>query len=139
MLQLTLLAVIFMIVSGVMVGVVEWVAPGTMARINSFGHTADWLGGLQALEIALLPIVVGLYTCWGVIKVFRLRYVVNEVEDTLGPMRTVLKGYMLFLAPVCGLLHMVMKNRRAGALHIIIWIIGFMTFIRKEETEEDAQ
>ena len=128
-----------MIASGIMVGVVEWVAPGTMGRIDAFGDTGDWIGDLQALETALLPIVIGLYVCWGSIKVFRLRHVVNEVEDSLRPMQVVLKGYMLFLAPVCGLIHMVMRNWKVGALHVVIGIIGFATFIRKEKTQEEAQ
>jgi hypothetical protein len=138
-LQLTLLAIIFMAISGIMVGVVESVTPGAMARAQAFGDTGDWVGDLQSLEIALLPIVVGLYVCWGSIKVLRLRRVVNEVEDSLRPMQAALKGYMLFLAPVCGLIHMVMRNWKAGALHIVIGIIGFATFIRKEKAKEEAQ
>ena len=73
--QLTILAIVFMVVGGSAYSLIEWLSGGRLERWRGAQFTGRTGDESLAIELAALPVVLAVLACWGVVMLFRLRAV----------------------------------------------------------------
>ena len=136
--QLTILAIVFMVVSGVTFFLIELWSGGRLERWRSAPFTGSVGDESLAIELATLPVVLAVLACWGVVRLFRLRAVHNEVDDTFRPILTVVSGYGRFLLIVMAAAYLFMGHGWAAALHLAVAVVMFALFYRHHRARERA-
>jgi hypothetical protein len=137
-LQLTILAIVFMVVGGVAFFFIELWSGGRLERWRSAPFTGSVGDESLAIELATLPVVLAVLACWGVVRLFRLRAVHNEVDDTFRPILTVISGYGRFVLIVVAAAYLLMGYGWAAAAHFAIAVVMFALFYRHHRVREQA-
>jgi|SRR5580704_411150 hypothetical protein len=137
-LQLTILALIFAVVAGGTMFLIEWWSGGRVQRWMNAPFTGGVGDESLAVELALLPIVLAVLACWGTVRLFRLRSVDNEVEDTFRPVLMIVSGYGRFVLAVVAAYYLVLGHGWAAASHFAIAVFMFIIFYRKHRNRERA-
>lgn len=136
--QLTILAIVFTVVSGVGFFLIELWSGGRLERWRSAPFTGSVGDESLAIELATLPVVLAVLACWGVVRLFRLRAVHNEVDDTFRPILTVVSGYGRFVLIVVAGAYLLMGHGQAAAAHFAIAVVMFVLFYRHHRAREQA-
>ena len=137
-LQLTVLAIVFMAVSGMAVFLIEWWSGGRLERWRSAPLSGSVGDESIAIELATIPVVLAVLACWGVVRLFRLRALHNEVDDTFRPILTVVSGYGRFVLIVVAAIYLVLGHGWAAVTHLIIAVVMFAVFYRSHRARERA-
>ena len=67
--QLTILAMVFMVVSGVAVYLIELWSGGRLERWRSAPFTGTVGDEFLAIQLAALPVVLAILACWAVVRI----------------------------------------------------------------------
>ena len=137
-LQLTTLAIVFLVVSGASFFLIELWSGGRLERWHSAPFTGSVGDESLAIELATLSVVLAVLACWGVVRLFRLCAVHNEVDDTFRPILTVISGYGRFVLIVVAAAYLVMGHGWAAAAHFAIAVLLFALFYRHHRAREQA-
>ena len=135
-LQLTISAIVFMVVSGVSFFFIEMWSGGRLQRWHSAPFTGNVGDACIAIELACLPLLLGGLTCWGVVRLFRMRSIHNEIDDTFVPVLTVVAGYGRFLLIIISAIYLILGQGWAAALHLAVAVIAFTLFYRTHRARE---
>ena len=127
-LQLTSLALVFLVTSGVGYFLIEWCSDGRVRRWRNAPFSGSVADESIAIELAALPIVLGVLSCWGLIRLFRFRSVQNEINDTLKPVLEVVAGYGRFVLVGVALVHLLIGHGWAAAAHLVAAAVLFVVF-----------
>jgi hypothetical protein len=137
-LQLVVLTIVFFLVSGTTLYLIKQWDGGLLDRWRRAPFTGSIGEESLAIELAALPFVLGLLSCWGVVRLFRLRSVHNEVEDTLKPMLMVAAGYGRFVLIVVAGLYLVLGHGWAAVAHLTAALLAFSFFYLTHRAKEQA-
>jgi len=137
-LQLTILAIVFFVVSGATGFLIRLWDGGLLERWSSAPFTGSIGDESLAIELATLPVVLAVLTCWGVVQLFRLRSVRNEVDATFRPVLTVIAGYGRFVLVVVAAAYLLMGRNWAAAVHLVIAVVLWTLFYRHHRVREQA-
>jgi hypothetical protein len=137
-LQLTTLAIVFFVVSGVTVFLIRLWDGGLLERWRHAPFTGSVADESLAIELATLPVVFAVLVCWGVVRLFRLRSVRNEVDDTFRPVLTVIAGYGRFVLIVLAAAYLLMGHGWAAAAHLVIAVALWTLFYLHHRAREQA-
>jgi hypothetical protein len=124
-LQLTMSAKVFMVVSGLSFLLVEMWSGGRLQRWRSAPFTGSAGDECRAIELAMLPLVLGVLACWGIVGLFRMRSVHNEIDDTFRPILMVAAGYGRFVLVVVSGIYLVLGHGWAAFTHFAIGVVAF--------------
>jgi hypothetical protein len=136
--QLTVLAIVFFVVGCVTMLLIHLWDGGLLERWSHAPFTGSVGDESLAVELATLPVVLAVLTCWGVVRLFRLRAVHNEIGDTFRPVLTVVAGYGRFLLVVVGAAYFLMGHGWAAAAHLAISLVLFVLFYRQHRPRGQA-
>src|SRR5690348_1632032 len=96
-LQLTILAIVGWTVATVTFLLIRLWDGGIVDR---FQKAPFFTGNLTeesiAVELACLPVVLAVLACWGIVRLFRMRSVHNEIDDSFKPILMFYAGYARF-------------------------------------------
>jgi hypothetical protein len=137
-LQLTTLAIVFLVVSGTTVFLIGLWDGGLVERWRRAPFTGSIGDESIAIELATLPVVLAVLACWGVVRLFRLRSVHNEVDDTFRPVLTVVTGYGRFVLIIVAGIYLWLGHGWAAVAHLVIAIVMFALFYRQHRARERA-
>jgi hypothetical protein len=137
-LQLTISAIAFMVVSGLSFLVIETWTGGRLQEWRSAPFTGSVGDECLATELAMLPLVLGILTCWGIVRLFRMRSVHNEIDDTFRPVLAVAAGYGRFALIVVSGTYLVLGHGWAAFTHFGIAVVAFAVFYRVHRARERA-
>ena len=137
-LQLTTLAIVFLVVSGASFFLIELWSGGRLERWHSAPFTGSVGDESLAIELATLSVVFAVLACWGVVRLFRLCAVHNEVDDTFRPILTVVSGYGRYVLIVVAAIYLVLGHGWAAVTHLIIAVAMFAAFYRSHRAQERA-
>jgi hypothetical protein len=136
--QLTILAIVFMVVSGASYFLIELCSGGRLERWRGAEFTGSIGDESLAIELATLPVVLAVFACWGVVRLFRLRSVHNEIDDTFRPVLTVVAGYGRFVLIVVAGIYLLLGHGWAAAAHLVVAVVMFALFYRHHRARERA-
>ncbi|MEY4198770.1 MAG: hypothetical protein RLZZ265_510 [Verrucomicrobiota bacterium] len=137
-LQLVVLTIVFFLVSGTTMYFIKQWDGGLLDRWRRAPFTGSIGEESIAIELAAMPFVFGVLSCWCVVWLFRLRSVHNEVEDTFKPMLMVAAGYGRFVLIVVAGLYLVLGHGWAAAAHMAGAILAFSFFYLTHQAKEQA-
>lgn len=132
------LAIVFFVVGGLAEFLIRMWDGGRLKRWSTAPFTGSVGDESIAIELAVLPVVLAVLACWGVVRLFRLRSVRNEVDDTFRPVLTVIAGYGRFVLIVVAAVYLLMGHGWAAAAHLGIAIVLFALFYRHHRAREQA-
>ena len=134
--QLTASAIVFMVVSGTAYLLIETWSGGRIEQFRESHFTHNVGDDCLGIELATLPVVLGLLACWGAVRLFRMKSIHNEIDDTFKPMITVLIGYARFLLIVVSGIYLIMGHSTAALVHLGIAVLAFTYFYRSHRARE---
>ncbi len=137
-LQLATLAVVFIIISATTLFLIRQWDGGLLERWRGAPFTGSVGDESLAIELATLPVLVGVFVCWGVVRLFRLRAVHNEIDDTFKSVLTVIAGYGRFLLIVVAGLYLLLGHGWAAVAHLVVAVVMFAIFYRHHRARERA-
>jgi hypothetical protein len=137
-LQLTVSAIVFLVVSGSAFVLIEFWSGGRLKQWDSAPFTGSIGDEFLAIELATLPVILGIVACWGVVRLFRMRSVHNEIADTFKPILTVVSGYGRFVLIVVSGVYLVLGSGWAAFAHFVFAVLAFAAFYRVHRTNERA-
>jgi hypothetical protein len=132
--QLTTLAIVGFVVSGATYFLIQLWDGGILHRWQKAPFTGNLTDESIAIELAILPVIFAVLACWGIVRIFRLRLVSNEIEDTFKPVLMFYVGYARFLLIVVAGLYLLMGHGLAAAAHLVVAIVMFALFYRQHAT-----
>jgi hypothetical protein len=136
--QLTILAIVFMVVSGASYFLIEMCSGGRLERWRGAEFTGSLGEESLAIELATLPVVLAVLASWGVVRLFRLRSVHNEIDDTFRPVLTIVAGYGRFVLIVAAGIYLLLGHGWAAAAHLVVAIAMFALFHCHHRARERA-
>ncbi len=127
-----------MTVSGLSFFLIETWSGGRLHQWRSAPFTGSVGDECLAIELAALPVVLGVLACWGVVRLLRMRSVHNEIDDTFRPILTVLAGYGRFVLILVSGIYLVLGHGWAAIAHFAIAVVAFAVFYRSHLARERA-
>ncbi len=137
-LQLTISAIVFMVVSGVAFFLIETWSGGRLQQWRSDPLTGSLGDECLAIELAAWPVILGVLACWGMVRLFRMRSVHNEIGDTFRPILMVIAGYGRFVLIIVSGIYLVLGFGWAAFIHLVIAVVAFVLFYRTHRARERA-
>jgi hypothetical protein len=137
-LQLTISAIVFLVVSGLSFFLIETWSGRRLLQWRSAPFTGSVGDECLAIELATLPVILGVLASWGTVTLFRMRSVHSEIDDTFRPILTVVTGYGRFLLIVVSGIYLVLGHGRAAFVHFAIAVLAFAVFYSSHRARERA-
>jgi hypothetical protein len=137
-LQLTILAIVFLVVSGLSFFLIEIWSGGRLQQWRSAPFTGTVGDECLAIELATLPVILGVLACSAIVRLFRLRSVHNEISDTLRPILTVATGYGRFLLIIVSGIYLVLGHGWVAFTHLAVAVVAFAVFYGRHRARERA-
>jgi hypothetical protein len=137
-LQLTVLAFIALMVSISTLFLIRLWDGGLLERWQTSRFTGNLSDDSIAIELASLPAVLAVFACWGIVRLFRLRSVHNEIEATFRPILIIVTGYARFALIIISIIYLLLGHGRAAAIHLAVSVVLFALFYRRQRAKERA-
>ena len=128
----------FLVVSGAGMLLIRLWDGGLLERWRRAPFSGSISEEFLAIELATLPVVLAVLACWGVVRLFRLRSVHNEVDDTFRPVLMVVAGYGRFVLVVVSVLYLLLGHGWAAAVHLVVAAVMFALFYHHHRAQERA-
>jgi hypothetical protein len=135
-LQLTVLAIVGLLVLTGSVSLIDLLTGGRLVRLRAEPFSGNVGEQCLLFELATIPPLLAALACWGVVRLFRLRSVHNEVDDTFKPILTVVTGYGRFALIIIAAVYLMLGQGWAAAAHLFIAILLFAEFYLRHRARE---